>query len=96
MESELDSLASISSSGEAANSPDGKEAVLSFVFHQDNENYPEVTLEFYQYDSSTYFTVLNGETTILVDSSSVDEVSDAILTLINGEDEETPESSDAA
>ena len=96
MESELDSLASISSSGKADNSPDGKEAVLSFVFHQDNENYPEVTLEFYQYDSSTYFTVLNGETTVLVASSSVDDVSDAILTLINGEDEETPESSDAA
>ena len=88
MGSELDSLASVSSSGRASNSPDGKEAVLSFVFHRDNENHPETTLDFYRYDSSTYFVVLDGETTVLVDSSSIDTISDDILSLINGESSE--------
>lgn len=96
MGSVFDSLASLSSSGKASNSPDGKDAVLSFVFHRDNEKYPETTLDFYQYDSSTYFVVLDNETTVLVDSSSVDSIADDILSLINGESEETASDSETA
>ncbi len=86
--SALSSLAALSSSGTTDISADGSDAVLSFTFYRDHETYPEVTLEFYKYDSSTYFTVLNGETTQLVSSSSVNSISESIIELLFPEEEE--------
>jgi hypothetical protein len=84
--SELESLSSATTSGKADVSPDGKEEVISFVFYRDNENYPKVTLEFYRYDSSSYITVLNGETTVLADSSTIDSISESFLALLGVEE----------
>lgn len=48
--------------------------VISFVFHRDAAVYPEITLAFHQYDSSSYLVAWNGERGQLVSKSSVDSI----------------------
>lgn len=84
----LNTLNTLSSSGDAEEPADGSEPMLSFTFNRDNEDYPVVTLEFYRYDSSTYITVLNGEATVLTDSASANDIAEGIISAINGDDEE--------
>ncbi len=53
---------------------------ISFVIHQENENFPEVDLAFYQYDSTNCLVSLNGETRLFVDRTSVVD----LVELVNG------------
>jgi len=58
--------------------PEGSE-VIRFVIYRDRKNFPEVELAFYQYDSTRYLTVLNGESTVFAVREDVDTmVSDLI------------------
>ncbi len=91
----LDSLSSLSSNGTATTSASGEDPVMNFTFYREHDAYPEVTLEFYRYDSSTYFVVLNGETTVLVSADSVDGIAEDLLSALSGEDEEDEASGDS-
>ncbi len=92
----LNSLYNLSSSGTASGSDTSSGAVLAFTFYRDHENYPEITLEFYRYDSSTYFVVFNGEATVLVSSSSVDTIAENLIEALTEEDEEETEETSAS
>lgn len=60
----------------------GRGEVISFVFHRSEEPYPEISLAFHQYDSSSYLVEWNGVMTgQQVSKSSVDSVCTAVAVL---------------
>lgn len=56
-------------------------AQIAFVFTQDSENFPQVTLELYQYDSSTCLARLNGEARLLVADDTVSSLLETVSEL---------------
>lgn len=60
----------------------GKGQELALTFAQDSETYPQVTLVFYQYDSSSCLVSLNGETRLLVDRQSLLDIIDTLEDLL--------------
>ncbi len=51
---------------------------IRFLIHQDNENFPEVELIFYQYDSSNCLVSLNGDLRLFVDRSAIVDLEEQI------------------
>ena len=70
----LDALQSLTASGRADGASASGDAVLSLVLHQDVENFPEVQLAFYSYDSKSYLVSLNGETRLLVSQDDLNSI----------------------
>lgn len=54
------------------------ETLLTLTIHQNSERWPEVTLTFSAYDSSTALVTLNGESRLLVDREDVDSIAEAL------------------
>lgn len=70
----LDALQSLTASGRADGASASGDAVLSLVFHQDVENFSEVRLAFYSYDSKSYLVSLNGEARLLVSQDDLNSI----------------------
>lgn len=70
----LDALQSLTASGRADGASASGDAVLSLVFHQDVENFSEVRLAFYSYDSKSYLVSLNGEACLLVSQDDLNSI----------------------
>ena len=88
VEVELDTVltrisALVSSDYATGVTPDRKEEIR-FLFYREDENYPTVELAFYQYDSSSCLTQLMGESTVLVNRSSIVSLVEEVNTLILG------------
>lgn len=66
-----------------------REAVLSLVFHRENEKHPRTELVFYSYDSSDCLVTLDGKSTVFVDRYSVNSLVDRIRSLTGGEGVQT-------
>ncbi len=80
----LDSLTEMASAGSEDDIDSRGEVQISFVFYQDSENFPEVTLDFYRYDSDSCLVSLNGEMRLLAPKDSVDTVIEDFNLLIAG------------
>lgn len=63
-------------------------AEIRLVFHQDRENFREVELIFYQYDSENCLVSLNGEARLLVDREDVEEIVTGLREQLQGDDYE--------
>ena len=70
----LDALQSLTASGRADGASASGDAVLSLVLYQDVENFSEVRLAFYSYDSKSYLVSLNGETRLLVSQDDLNPI----------------------
>ena len=70
----LDALQSLTASGRADGASASGDAVLSLVLHQDVENFFEVRLAFYSYDSKSYLVSLNGEACLLVSQDDLNSI----------------------
>lgn len=55
---------------------------ISMIVHLDNENYPEVELEFYRYDGEHCLAVVDGEPTALVSRSDVVDLVEAVNAIV--------------
>lgn len=82
IEDVLDDLTALASTGYTGGVAPERTQEVSFVFYRDNEVYPTVTLSFYQYDSSSCLTELNGASTLFVSRSDVLSIVEAINQLI--------------
>ena len=60
----------------------GRDPVMTVTFRQDNELYPEVTIEFRGYDSARYLCVVNGEEAFLVTHTALDMMKDKALAFL--------------
>lgn len=63
-------------------------AEIRLVFHQERENFREVELIFYQYDSENCLVSLNGEARLLVDREDVEKIVTALREQLQGDDYE--------
>ncbi len=75
---QMDGLRAESRTAEAM----GRDRVFAMTFRQDNEQYPEVTVEFLSYDSANYLCVVNGEEYYLVTHTAADIVMDSALSFL--------------
>ena len=55
---------------------------ISLTLHLDNEDYSELTLEFYRYDGSLCLALTDGESTALVDRSDVVSLTEAVRAIV--------------
>ncbi len=55
---------------------------LTFLFHLDSEEYPQLELVFYQYDSTNTLVSLNGSSDILLGRSQLVELKEAVNALV--------------
>lgn len=78
MDDIVDALDDMMSSGSDENAEAEGSAEISFVFYQDSENFAEVSLQFYKYDSDDYIVSLDGQTRLLVSKDTVDSLVDAV------------------
>ena len=76
-----DALDSMTSSDSEEDATAEGTAQIAFVFTQDSENFPQVTLELYQYDSSTCLARLNGEARLLVADDTVSSLLETVSEL---------------
>ena len=84
IQSVLDSLTEMASSGSEDDIDSRGEVMINFVFYQDSENFPEVTLDFYRYNASSCLVSLNGEMRLLAPKDSVDTLAEDLRLLIAG------------
>ncbi|MCD8375810.1 MAG: DUF4340 domain-containing protein [Oscillospiraceae bacterium] len=66
-----DALDALASTGSGSGLSTDRTVEISFTIYQDNENYPQVELTFYQYDSSSCLVSLNGEARLFVSRSDI-------------------------
>ncbi len=74
----LDDLTEMVSTGSATGLTPERGAEISFTFYRDTETFSEVTLTFYQYDSSSCLVGLNNETRLFVAREDVVSVVEAV------------------
>lgn len=79
----IDLLENLSSSGYATGMEPERDEEIRFVFHRDNESFPEVELSFYQYDSTSCITRLNGESTVFALRTEIAALVDEVRTVIS-------------
>lgn len=88
VEVELDTvltrIGNLASTGYATGKEPERREEIRFVFCRENENYPEVELVFYQYDSSSCLTQLMGESTVFVSRTSIVSLVEEVNTMILG------------
>lgn len=87
----LDMLVAMESTGSKDGIVPERAEEIRFVLHRDNENFPEVELAFYQYDSSSCLVSLNDESRLFVDRADVTDVVEAFTQMILEADTETTE-----
>ncbi len=73
-----DALDALESTGSGTGLSADRNEELRFLIHQDNENFPEVELIFYQYDSSNCLVSLNGDLRLFVDRSAIVDLEEQI------------------
>ncbi|MCD8115872.1 MAG: DUF4340 domain-containing protein [Oscillospiraceae bacterium] len=71
-----------------ADTDEGRSEVMTLTFQRDSDTWQQVTVTFWKYSSSQYLCQLNGETYYLISSSTVDDLYDGILEILNAEEEE--------
>lgn len=86
----LDMLVAMESTGSKDGIEPERAEEIRFVLHRDNENFPEVELAFYQYDSTSCLVSLNGESRLFVAREDVTDVVEAFNQMVL-EAEETDE-----
>ncbi len=74
----MDVLDTMTSTGYATGLMPERSEEIRLVFHRDHDTFPEVELVFFQYDSSSCVTTLNGEVTLLVSREDVVELVEAV------------------
>lgn len=77
-----DALDSMTAAGYATGFVPERTEELRLVFHREHETFPEVTLSFYQYNSDSCLTTLNGEATVFADRAAVVALAEIINALI--------------
>lgn len=82
IEDVLEALTALDATGYTGGVAPERTQEIGFTFYRDRESYPVVTLSFYQYDSSSCLTELNGESTLFVSRSDVLTIVEAINQLI--------------
>lgn len=85
IESVLEQLTSLTSDGYATGIVPERSEEISFIIHQDSENFPEITLTFYTYNSTSCLTTLNDNSTVFVTREDVISIVEAINALVLGE-----------
>lgn len=78
----LDALDAVASTGYAAGLYPEHGEQLRLCFHRDTENYQQVELVIYRYDSTQCLVTLNGVATVLADRSAVVELVETVNTLV--------------
>lgn len=78
----LDELNSLSSSGSASGITPERSEEISFLFYRNTENFAQMKLTFYQYDSSTCLVSLDGEIRQFASRSAVIAIVEEINQLI--------------
>lgn len=78
----LDMLAAMTSAGTVDQVPENAQELVSITFHRNTDSWPEVTLAFLQYDSSSCILRLNGETRLLVYRDEAQAVAEALEDLL--------------
>ncbi len=90
-------LDALTATGSGSGLAPERSEMVSFIFYQDRENWPEVELSFYEYDSSSCLVSLNGETRLFAARDDVLAVVEAVRTEIllgDGEDADTSDISE--
>ena len=85
----LDMLVAMETTGSKDGIAPERAEEIRFVLYRENENFPEVELAFYQYDSSSCLVSLNGESRLFVDRADVTDVVEAFTKMMLEEDTET-------
>ena len=78
----FDRIQDLETTGSDAGATPG-ETLLALTIHQDSEKWPEVTLTFSVYDSSTALVTLNGDSRLLVDREDVESIVEALTTALD-------------
>lgn len=60
----------------------GQKEEISLTIHLDNENFPQVKIQFYRYDGSRCLAVVDGESVSLVERSAVMELVEAVQAIV--------------
>ena len=60
----------------------GQKEEISLTIHLDNENFPQVKIQFYRYDGSLCLAVVDGESVSLVERSAVMELVEAVQAIV--------------
>lgn len=94
LESVLTLLDDMESTGTLSGSDPELGDEITFVFNRNTDSFQTVTLTFSQYDSSSCLVTLDGETRLLVDRTSVDELIETFQSALEGDSEEDEESED--
>lgn len=81
----FDRIQGMETTGSDAGATPG-ETLLALTIHQDSEAWPEVTLTFSAYDSSTVLVTLNGESRLLVARKDVDSAVETLRDALGAED----------
>lgn len=80
----FDALDAVSTAGYAAGLTPERSEEIRLLFRRDRETFPEVELVFYQYDSSSCMTVLNGSATVFADREAVIALVEEVNSLVLG------------
>lgn len=80
----LTSLTAMASNGYANGITPERTEEIAFVITRDTENYSEITLTFYQYNSTSCLVTLNGESTVTVDREDVVALVEAVNQIVLG------------
>lgn len=86
LESVLDELLELESTGSQDGLTPQREAVLSFQFYRNTETFQQVELTFYRYDSEYCLVELNGEARLFADRETMDGIAEELYQLLNGEE----------
>lgn len=80
----LTALDGLSSTGYATGLTPERNEEIRFVIHREHETFPEVELAFYQYDSASCMTLLNGEATVFADREGVVALIEEVNSIVLG------------
>lgn len=78
----LQQLEALSSTGSAEGVSTALGEEIAFTFHRDSENFAEVELVIYGYDSASCIAVLNGGSALFVQREDVQAIVDAVEALL--------------
>lgn len=78
----LQQLEALSSTGSAEGVSTALGEEIAFTFHRDSENFAEVELVIYGYDSASCIAVLNGGSALFVPREEVQAIVDAVKALL--------------
>lgn len=74
-------LDSLESTGYATGTPDGTEEIR-FLIRRNTEDFQEIELAFYRYDSTSCMTTLNGETTVFTEREGIVDLIEQVNSIV--------------